>query len=70
MNFAKRMQRFHTGIFSVMAELKQKELAQGKKVVDLSVGTPNIPPAPHIIKALAESARNPKKLCLCPRRHE
>ena len=60
MNFAKRMQRFNTGIFSVMAELKQKELAQGKKVVDLSVGTPNIPPAPHIIKALAESARNPK----------
>ena len=60
MNFAKRMERFGTGIFSVMADLKQKELAQGKKVVDLSVGTPNIPPAPHIINALTESARDPK----------
>ena len=60
MNFAKRMERFGTGIFSVMADLKQRELAQGKKVVDLSVGTPNIPPAPHIINALAESARDPK----------
>lgn len=60
MNFAKRMERFGTGIFSVMADLKQKELAEGKKVVDLSVGTPNIPPAPHIINALTESARDPK----------
>lgn len=60
MDFAKRMERFGTGIFSVMADLKQKQLEQGKKVVDLSVGTPNIPPAPHIIHALAESARDPK----------
>lgn len=60
MDFAKRMERFGTGIFSVMADLKQKELLQGKKVVDLSVGTPNIPPAQHIINALAESARDPK----------
>lgn len=60
MEFAQRMKRFNTGIFSVMAELKKKEIAQGKKVYDLSVGTPNIPPAQHIIDALCESARNPK----------
>ena len=60
MNFAKRMERFGTGIFSVMADLKKKEIAAGKKVVDLSVGTPNIPPAEHIINALVESARDPK----------
>lgn len=60
MEFAKRMERFGTGIFSVMADLKKKEIAQGKKVVDLSVGTPNIPPAEHIINALVESAQNPK----------
>lgn len=60
MEFAKRMERFGPGVFSVMADLKKKEIAQGKKVVDLSVGTPNIPPAEHIINALAESTRNPK----------
>lgn len=60
MKFAKRMERFNTGIFSVMAELKQKEIAQGKKVVDLSVGTPNIPPAQHIIDALVKSAQDKK----------
>ncbi len=60
MEFAQRMKRFNTGIFSVMAELKNKEIAAGKKVYDLSVGTPNIPPAQHIIDALCESARDPK----------
>ena len=58
MEFARRMDRFGTGIFSAMAELKQKETAAGKKVIDLSVGTPNIPPAQHIIDALAEGARD------------
>lgn len=60
MVFAQRMKRFNTGIFSVMAELKNKEIAEGKKVYDLSVGTPNIPPAQHIIDALCKSARDPK----------
>lgn len=60
MKFAKRMERFNTGIFSVLAELKRKETAQGKKIVDLSVGTPNIPPARHIIDALVKSAQNSK----------
>lgn len=60
MQFAKRMERFGTGIFSVMADLKKKEIAAGKKVVDLSVGTPNIPPAKHIIDALTQSAADPK----------
>lgn len=58
MEFARRMDRFGTGIFSAMAELKQKETAAGKRVIDLSVGTPNIPPAQHIIDALAEGARD------------
>ncbi|MHB1315072.1 MAG: aminotransferase class I/II-fold pyridoxal phosphate-dependent enzyme [Christensenellales bacterium] len=59
MNFSKRMVHFGTGIFSLLSEQKQKQLSQGKKVVDLSVGTPNIPPAPHIIQALAQAAFDP-----------
>lgn len=60
MNFAKRMERFNTGIFSALAEMKQKEIAAGRTVIDLSVGTPNIPPAPHVIDALCTAARDPK----------
>ena len=54
------MDRFNQGIFSVLLELKNKRLAEGKPVIDLSVGTPNIPPAPHVIEALCEAARDPK----------
>lgn len=50
------MDQFGVGIFSVLLELKNKQLAAGKSVVDLSVGTPNIPPAQHIIDALAAAA--------------
>lgn len=45
MEFAKRMDRFGEGIFSVLLGMKKEQLAQGRHVVDLSVGTPNIPPA-------------------------
>lgn len=60
MQFADRMNRYGSGIFSVLLEQKRQALAQGRHVVDLSVGTPNIPPAPHIIKALTEAASDPK----------
>lgn len=59
MQFSKRMERFGSGIFSVLLEQKRQAIAAGKKVVDLSVGTPNIPPAPHIIKALTDAASDP-----------
>ena len=59
LDFSKRMVHFSTGIFSTLLEKKQGRLAQGKTVVDLSVGTPNIPPAPHIIEALTTAASDP-----------
>ena len=56
MRFSKRMERFGTSIFSVLLEMKREKLAKGEEVIDLSIGTPNIPPAPHIIQALVEAA--------------
>ena len=60
MQFAKRMEQFGEGIFSSLLAMKKRRLAAGKPVVDLSVGTPNIPPAPHIIEALVEAAKDEK----------
>lgn len=60
MEFAKRMDYFKPGIFSVLADMKHKKAADGKTVIDLSVGAPNIPPAKHIIDALVKSAQNEK----------
>lgn len=56
MEFSKRMEHFGTGIFSILAKKKAARLAEGKDVVDLSIGAPNIPPAPHIMEALANAA--------------
>lgn len=56
MVFSKRMDYFKPGIFSVLAQMKQERINAGGNLIDLSVGTPNIPPAQHIIDALAESA--------------
>lgn len=57
MEFSKRMNYFDTGVFSALAQMKNEKKAAGATVIDLSVGAPNIPPAPHIMEALAQSAR-------------
>ena len=51
MKFAKRMDRFGEGIFSKLAEIKKEKTAKGEEIIDLSIGAPNIPPAPHIMEA-------------------
>lgn len=56
MNFSKRMDQFGEGIFSRLAEIKRKRLEKGGSVIDLSVGTPNVPPAKHILEALCTAA--------------
>lgn len=57
--FASRMGQFQPGIFNVMDEKKQALLGQGRTVYNLSVGTPDFPPAPHVMTALIEAATDP-----------
>jgi LL-diaminopimelate aminotransferase len=52
------MDYFKPGIFSVLAQMRRDRLSAGGNVIDLSVGTPNIPPAQHIVDALVDSARD------------
>lgn len=54
------MQQFGTGIFSTLLEMKRARIASGQHVVDLSIGSPNIPPAQHIIDALTTAASQPE----------
>ena len=56
MKFSKRMDRFGTGIFSQLSQMRREQEAAGRRVVDLSVGSPNIPPAPHVRQALIDAA--------------
>ena len=55
MKFANRMDRFGEGVFSMLAQMKKKKLEEGETIVDLSIGAPNIAPAPHILKALSDA---------------
>lgn len=50
------MDMFGESVFTVLAKMKQEKEKKGERVIDLSIGTPNIPPAPHIIDALVEAA--------------
>lgn len=60
MRFANRMDAFGTGIFSVLLQKKQEKEAQGVSIIDLSVGTPNIPPEERIRQVLSQAALDPK----------
>jgi len=60
MEFAKRMDSFRVGVFMKLAGIKNDLLSKGRRVVDLSIGSPDIPPASHIIDALVEAAKEGK----------
>ena len=49
MQAAKRMKALESGIFQMLNDKKNEVEKQGKKVYNLSVGTPDFEPAPHII---------------------
>lgn len=57
--FAGRMDGFQPGIFNVLDDKKRERLAQGKPVYNLSIGTPDFLPEPHIVQALAQAASDP-----------
>ena len=57
---ARRMESLAPGIFSELAKAKAAKQATGIRVIDLSVGSPDLPPAPHIIEALSKAVENPR----------
>lgn len=54
MEFAKRMNYFGEGVFATLMKMKQDKISRGERVIDLSIGAPNIPPSDHILKVMAE----------------
>lgn len=68
--FSKKADSFQAGIFAILNEKKEEMVKAGKKVYNLSVGTPDFKPAPHIMEAVSEAAKNPEnyKYALTDRR--
>lgn len=59
MRKAKRIEGLSSSIFSEMEERKKKVEARGLEVIGLGVGSPDLPPAPHIMEALRRSVESP-----------
>ena len=60
LQLASRMKEYEEGIFQLLNEKKLAIEANGRKVYNLSVGTPDFKPAEHIMKAVADAASKPE----------
>ena len=60
MEFSKRMKLFGDEIFAALNEKKVALEAEGRTIYNLSVGTPDFAPAPHIRQALLDAAADPE----------
>lgn len=57
--FSDMVNSFQPGIFAALNEKKAELLEKGMTVYNLSVGTPDFQPAPHVMKAMEEACKNP-----------
>ncbi len=58
---AARLNNLPPYVFSVIGDEIRQLQAQGHDVIRLDIGSPDMPPPPHVIEALAQSARQPNK---------
>ena len=56
---SKRMEDYQEGIFQLLNEKKEEVEKGGRKVYNLSVGTPDFKPAEHIMRAVTEASKDP-----------
>ena len=59
-NFASRLDSFEEGIFATLNDKKNELVKAGRKVYNMSVGTPDFKPAQHIMDAVSEAASKPE----------
>lgn len=59
--FSKRAESFQPNIFNILNEKRQALIESGKKIYNMSVGTPDFPPAQHVLDVVSEAAKNPEE---------
>lgn len=59
MQFAKRLEPLQHNVFADMDRAKAKAKAAGKDIIDLSLGSSDLPAASHVIDAIAHSLNDP-----------
>lgn len=58
--YSEKAKFFKPNIFNILNERKAEIEKKGVKVYDLFVGTPDFSPAPHVMEAVVEAAKNPQ----------
>ena len=48
-------------VFNILNEKRQALIESGKKIYNMSVGTPDFPPAQHVLDVVSEAAKNPEE---------
>ncbi len=59
MQLAQRLQYLQANIFDEMDHAKAQARAAGQKIIDLSLGSSDLPTAPHITGAIAQALQDP-----------
>ncbi|GAX36966.1 aminotransferase class I and II [Nodularia sp. NIES-3585] len=59
MQFAKRLQPLQSNVFADMDKAKAVALSAGRQLIDLSLGSSDLPAQPHVIEAIANSLYDP-----------
>lgn len=60
LQFSAMVNQFQPGIFTALNDKKEEMIQAGKRVFNLSVGTPDFAPAPHVMEALTEACKDPE----------
>lgn len=55
---SEKMQKFTTGIFTELANRKRAAIDNGIDVIDLSVGSPDLPPPAHVVDTLVSHVKD------------
>ena len=59
MQFATRLQPLKSNVFADMDAAKTIAVAAGKELIDLSLGSSDLPTQNHILEAIAQSVHDP-----------
>ena len=60
MQFSSRLDRFGDEVFAALNNRRVQLEAEGRTIYNLSVGTPDFEPYPHVVKALTDAAQDPE----------
>jgi LL-diaminopimelate aminotransferase len=58
---SEKMNDFQTSIFSELADYKKRKTQEGYNLIDLSIGSPDLPPPDFVIEELQKSVLDPSQ---------